>query len=259
MEINRQLSTVERQEEIWRLVQAKQRASVAEICDQFSISEATARRDLEALADQKRVQRVHGGAIITRQATPEPPVMQRSSEQSDEKERIAEAAARLVGDGETIFLGGGTTVLKVAHQLRGHRNLTVITNSLLVINELANLPNVTVVSLGGVLRHSEHTFIGHITEQALQGLHPQKVIIGIRAIDLEHGLTNDYLPETMTDRAILGIGREVIIVADHTKCSYVSTSLVAPITAIHTLVTDTGTAPEFIEALTAEGVRVLAV
>jgi DeoR/GlpR family transcriptional regulator of sugar metabolism len=141
--------------------------------------------------------------------------------------------------------------------LRHRRNLTVITNSLLVINTLANIPEITVVSLGGLLRQSEMSMIGHITEQALAEVHAHKIIIGIRALDVEHGLTNDYLPETMTDRAILACGDEVIIVADHTKCGRVSTASVAPITIINKLVTDTKAPSDFIEALEANGVEVI--
>ena len=101
--------------------------------------------------------------------------------------------------------------------------------------------------------------IGHITEQALAEVRADKVIMGIRALDIEHGLTNDYLPETMTDRAILNSGGQVIVVADHSKCERVSTAFVAPLTTMHTLITDTKTSPTFIEALTVKNIQVLVV
>jgi DeoR/GlpR family transcriptional regulator of sugar metabolism len=107
------------------------------------------------------------------------------------------------------------------------------------------------------LRDSELSFIGHITEQALSEVRADKVIIGIRAISLEQGLTNDYLPETLTDRAILKSGRKTIVVADHTKCGVISTAFVAPLTAMHTLVTDSMTDPDFIESLKTQGVEVI--
>ncbi len=162
-------------------------------------------------------------------------------------------------DGETIFLSSGTTTLEVARSLRGQRRLTVITNSLLALNQLADAPEITLVGLGGLLRRSEMSFIGHITEQALAEVRADKVIIGIRAIDAEQGLTNDFLPETMTDRAIMRIAREVIVVADHSKCGRVSAAFVAPLSVMRTLVTDSGTSPEFVGALTAQGIRVLVV
>jgi len=251
------ISNAERQDRLIHLIEQQGRIAVTQISDQFSVSPATARRDLEALAEQGRVQRVHGGAIALRQAPPEAPVLQRAAEYVEEKQRIGRRAAELVADGETVFLGSGTTVLEVARNLRQHRGLTVITNSLLVINALADLPDLTLVALGGLYRASEMSFIGHVAEQSLAEVRADKVIIGIRALDVEQGLTNAYLPETMTDRAILRIGREVIIAADHTKCGRLSTAFVAPLSAVHTLVTGTEAAPDFIAALAAKGLRVI--
>jgi DeoR family transcriptional regulator of aga operon len=256
METKFSLSSIERQEKLRRFVEQQQRATVAEISEHFSVSLATVRRDLEALAERDEIQRFHGGAMAVHQAPPELPALQREIEQAAEKKRFGQAAADLVVNGETVFLGSGTTVLEVAYNLRQRRNLTIITNSLLVINALIGA-DIEVVGLGGVLRQSEMSMIGHITQQALTEIHAHKIIMGIRALDLERGLTNDYLPETVTDRAILGLGGEVIIVADHTKCACVSTASVAPITAMDKLVTDTETPPEFVVALEEKGIEVI--
>src|SRR5512138_1266217 len=97
------IPTPERQKQILSLLTRQGRLSVAEIVEQFSISEATARRDLESLAAQGKAQRVHGGAIIVEQAPPELPILDREKEQPDEKARIGRAAAGLVADNETIF------------------------------------------------------------------------------------------------------------------------------------------------------------
>ena len=241
--------TPERQKQILSLLTKQGRLSVAEIVEQFSVSEATARRDLESLASDGKVQRVHGGAIAVEAAPPELPILERESEQADEKARIGLAAANLVSDNETVFLGSGTTVLETAKHLRDRKNLTVITNSLPVLNALAGLKEVTVISLGGMLRDSELSFIGHITELALTEVRVDKVIVGTRGVSLEHGLTNDYLQETLTDRAILKIGREVIIVADFTKVNRVATALLAPLDSMQTFITDSKADKKFIQEL----------
>jgi len=251
------IPTPERQKQILSLLTRQGRLSVTEIVEQFSISEATARRDLESLASKGKVQRVHGGVIAVEEAPPELPILERESEQADEKSRIGHAAAGLVADKETVFLSSGTTVLEVARNLRDRKNLTVITNSLPVLNTLAGLKEITVISLGGMLRDSEMSFIGHITEQALTELRADKVIMGTRGLSLEHGLTNDYLQETLTDRAILKIGREVIIVADHTKVNRVATALLAPLSTMHTFVTDSKADRKFIQALKKQEIRVI--
>jgi DeoR family transcriptional regulator of aga operon len=253
------ISNLERQEQLLNFVQQNRRATVAQISERFAVSLATVRRDLEALAERGEIERFHGGAKAAQHAPPEAPVVQRRVEQGEEKRRIGRAAADLVNEGETVFLGSGTTVLEVARHLRQRRNLTVITNSLLVVNALADLPHIMLMALGGVLRHREMSMIGHMTEQGLAEVNAQKIIMGIHALDIEYGLTNDYLPETMTDRAILARRGEVIIVADHTKCGRISTASVAPITVMKKLVTDSQTSPDFVNALREKGIEVLVV
>jgi DeoR/GlpR family transcriptional regulator of sugar metabolism len=250
------LSSDERQLQISNLLDHQQRISIAQVCELFNISEATARRDLDALAENGLIHRVHGGAITTQQAPPEPPVPKRSRDQSAEKLAMAEAAAAMIADHDTIFLGSGSSVLALANLLRKHR-LTVISNSLSVINSLTNSPGIELVSLGGSFRASELSFIGHITEQALAEVRADKVFIGIRSIDLQHGLTNDHLPETLTDRAILRIGREIIILADHTKFGRISTSFVAPLTVISSLITDAAAPQAFVSSLRELGIQVV--
>src|SRR5512138_44052 len=248
------IPTPERQKQILSLLTRQGRLSVAEIVEQFSISEATARRDLESLAARGKAQRVHGGVISVEQAPPELPILEREQEQADEKARIGRAAAGLVADKETVFLGSGTTVLEVARNLRDRKQLTVITNSLAVLNALAGVKEIAVISLGGMLRDSELSFIGHITEQALAEVRVDKVIVGTRGLSLEHGLTNDYLQETLTDRAILKIGREVMIVADYSKVNRVATALLAPLDAMDILVTDSKADKKFLQEINKLGI-----
>jgi DeoR family transcriptional regulator of aga operon len=255
--LNSAISSFERQNQILEHIQRSQRISILEVCDNFSVSQATARRDLESLASTGKVRRVHGGAIALVQAPPEQPILQRQDEQAQEKIRIGQTAAALVRDGETVFLGSGTTVLEVARSLRDRRNLTVITNSLPVVNALAGLEEITVICLGGMLRDSELSFIGHITEQTLTEVRADKVFIGTRAISLDHGLTHEYLPETMTDRAILKAGQEIVVVADHTKFGRAAAVLLAPLDGIHAIVTDGQVPGDFASAVQNKGIRLI--
>jgi DeoR/GlpR family transcriptional regulator of sugar metabolism len=183
-------------------------------------------------------------------------VVQRSSEQAEEKQRIAIAAAALVSDGETIFLGSGTTVTEVAACLRERRHLTVFTNSLSVVNALADAPGVTVILLGGAVRMSERSLIGPLTMQALATLRSLRVIMGIRAIDLDQGLTNYYLEESLVDREILRIASETLLVADHTKCGRVSTVFVAALEEVDLLITDDKAPEPFLDAVRERGIAV---
>ncbi len=253
------LSGAERQGRVSRLVEQRRRVSVTEICELFGVSVATARRDLDTLAETGRVQRVHGGAIVAQPAPPEGPALERASERADEKRRIGEAAAALIGPRECVFVGSGTTALEVARNLPADRELTVVTNSLMALNVLAERTDITLICLGGMLRPSEGSMIGHIAERALKELRLHKVFIGARAIDVEAGLTNDYFPETITDREIIAAGRQVILLADHSKCARVASGLLAPLSEIHMLITDRGAPSDFVAKARAVGVEVLTV
>jgi len=251
------LSNIERQNQIVQLLSQNQRISVAEICSTFEISKATACRDLEELVRSKKIQRVHGGAIRLAYSSPEVPMLIRREEQAETKRRIGLAAAELVSDGDTIVLGSGSTVLQAARSLLKHHNLTVITNSLPVMNLMAEMPEVSLVSIGGMLLPTELCFIGHIAELALEEVRADKAIIGVRSINLEQGLTSDYLPEVITDRALLRAAKETIIVADHSKFGRISTALLIPAEKVQTIVTDTETPEVFLTGLQERGIRVI--
>jgi len=246
-----------RQKRILELLEQRENARVSELSELLGVSEATIRRDLSRLREIGEIERFHGGAVLVSPSAPEPPIIHRSNENAAEKARIGKAAAALIQDGDVIFIGSGTTAIEVARNLQGYKNLTVITNALTVINALSNEENITLISTGGMYRMSELSFIGHLAEQVLSELRPQKVIMGIRAISLQDGLTNDYLPEVNTDRAIIHSADEVIVVADHTKFGKVSTAFVAPINAIHKLVTDDKAPAEMIASIQAQGVEVI--
>lgn len=253
-----ELSNIERQQHLLQLFEKQERLTVAEVCRLTNVSEATARRDLNVLAQEGKIQRFFGGALLVKKAAPEEPILRRTYDQAEEKERIGKAAAAQINNGETVFLGSGTTVLQVAKNLVG-RSLTVITNSLPVINLMVDWAEINLIGIGGQFRASERSFIGHFAEQSLRDLRADKVIIGIHAISLEHGLTNDYLSETMTDRTILHIGQKVIVVADHTKFGRVSTVHVAPVEKIHTIVTDSLVKQDYLDLLREKQIEVIVV
>lgn len=251
------ISSTERLAGILLLIKEKKHISVETICKEFNVSQATARRDLDLLHEQATLTRVHGGAIAIRKSQPESPLFQRMEIQTENKQKIGKATADLISKGDTVFLGSGTTVYEVAKNLKNCEDLTVITNSLLVINELVTCRGITLVALGGIVRHSEQSMIGNIAEASLAGLFVDIVIIGIHGIDIQQGLTNHYLPEAVTDRKILQAGKRVFIVADHTKCGMISVSKVAPLSVVDTLVTDEEATAEFVNELKTLGIRVI--
>ncbi len=247
----------QRKERIAEYLRRNTKASVDELRSQFDVSGATIRRYLEELSREGRIQRLRGGAALTDGSKTEPPIVQRGFAESQEKQLIARSAAELVEDGQTVFLGSGSTVLEVARRLRGRSGITVITNSLPVINALADCEQVRVIATGGLLRNEELSLIGHLLEVCLAELRADNVIIGIQGIHPVHGLTNEYLPETVSDRAILKFARRVIVVADHTKFGRTKPSFVADLSAVDTIVTDSAADAALVAELRQKGIRVL--
>ena len=247
MSTNENFLKAERQIWIRRLVDDQGSVTVAEVSSRLGVSEATIRRDLEEMNQRGWIYRTHGGGVRVDRVLQEPPINQRLRERSDEKQRIGRAAARLIEDGETIFLGSSTTVLEIARNIPNQIHLKIITNSIPIVNELASHQNVEIIVIGGALRRSELSLVGHFAEQMVQEFRADKVFMGIHAIDFVNGLTNDDLQESIFDRMILNLAPKTILVADHTKFGRVSTVKVGSVTAVHTIITDTLTPAQIIE------------
>lgn len=230
---------------------------ISDLSEILNVSESTIRRDLDFLAKLGKIQRVHGGAQLEEKQTSEAPVVLRQLDNSIEKQKIGEIAASLVSEGDTVFIGSGSTSLEVARSIVGRKNLTVVTNALTVANLLANEDQITLVVLGGVMRHSELSFIGHITEQALKEIRIDKAFMGIPGISLRAGLTNDYLPEVITDRMIFSSANELILLADHTKFGKVFSAFVFDLSHVKTLITDEKTNQELLDEISSLGINVI--
>ena len=251
----------ERQAQIQRLLAARGQISVQELTEELGASAATVRRDLRILADRGLVDRRHGGVVAVKGklAAPEPPLLQRGSEQLEQKRRIGRAAAAMVKDGQTIILTGGTTTTHVASALHGREGLTVITNALNIAFELAGDPGITLVVIGGLLRQTELSLVGPIAEKALQDVRADVTMMGIRGIHLELGLTNDSLLESANDQKMIACAPRLIIVADHSKLGQVAPGFVAPIGAVDVLVTDCDAPDDTVRQLREQGVEVVTV
>lgn len=247
----------ERQEEILNIIRDHTRITLAEISENFGVSEITIRRDVKMLEDLGVVRRTHGGVVYSVETDDEAPVVKRQVINADDKQNIARQAAKLVKDGDSIFLGSGSTASYVAQYLKNHQRLTITTNAITVIQELATVESINLIVLGGLLRPSELSMIGHITEQALREVRVDKVLVGMRGIDLEAGLTSDYLPEVMTDRAIMNMSGKVIVVAHSSKLGHIASGFVAPIERMTTLITDSQADQEFVNQLNMRGIEVL--
>ena len=149
-------------------------AQVADLAASLGVSHMTVRRDLAALTAAGLLTRVHGGAVA---AEEEPSFGVTEVERREAKQAIGKAAAVLVEDGQTIMIDIGTTTLALAQQLRG-RELTVITSSLAVLQELLGEPRIELVVLGGVVRRNYRSLVGVLAEDALRQVSADVAFLG---------------------------------------------------------------------------------
>jgi DeoR/GlpR family transcriptional regulator of sugar metabolism len=252
--------SLERQDHIVKLVADRGRLTVPELSQLFDVSDATIRRDLAALAAQNRVQRVHGGVIrLQSVATHEIPIVVRQKSHEIEKERIGQATAALIQDGETLMLSGGSTGLCVARQLHSHHDLTIVTDSLLVVQELLQQGQHKVIMLGGTIDPEEQAVRGTLSRMVLEQLQVDKVIIGTKGISVQRGLSAETPEEAELFRTYMSIGDHVIVITDSSKFEQSALVQVVPLEAIHTLVTDTHLDADTAEQIRERGVYLLLV
>lgn len=245
-----------RQKRLLETLRDRGRARVSELCDRLEASEATIRRDLDDLEASGLLKRIHGGAVAVEANDLERAVLRRFKQQEYEKRAIARAAAQRVVDGDTIFLSSGSTTLHMVPHLKAKHGITVVTNSLPVVNGLVNFPECKAVVVGGLVRGSELSLIGHVAVRTLEELRADKVFMGAEAIHPDHGITNSDLDDTMTDRAIVKISPQIIVLADHGKFNRVHASFWGPLEMVQLIITDWETDEAVIRRLSAAGVPV---
>jgi DeoR family transcriptional regulator of aga operon len=240
--------------QIQQMLQGADAVTIGQLTDQLGVSEATIRRDLDALQRSGLVQRTHGGAIATQAS--ELPYPARNTRQVLEKKAIARVAATMVSAGDTVFIGGGSTTLRLAEALVDVA-ITVVTNSIPVATELSRGRHGQVIVVGGSVRTPELSLVGPRAVDGIRSYRATIAFLGVPALDSEHGFTADGDVEAATDSAFIDMAQHTVVLADHTKLGRVSTRRVVPLEALHTVITDPGATPSVIDELRAAGTQVI--
>ncbi|MFF8188346.1 DeoR/GlpR family DNA-binding transcription regulator [Microbacterium sp. NPDC016588] len=244
-----------RQRELLNYIRAYGTGSVTEMAKILGVSASTVRRDLNELQERGLVERIHGGAApLTDDVEPLRPL--REVAFSDEKRRIGQAAASHIADHSTVLILGGTTTEAMLPFLGSVRGLTVLTNSLMVVNRLAQYSDIALIVLGGLLRRQEMSLLGHLTIAGLDEFGIDQVFSGAFGIDPEIGVTGTNLSETQTDRSLASSARELIMLADHSKLTQRGPARLVPTTAVSTLITDDGADADVLQRFREAGVIV---
>lgn len=227
-------------------------ARVNELTRKLNVSDMTVRRDLDALARQGALEKVHGGAVpVAEASTHEPGFEAKSALELTAKEDIAREAAGMVQPGSAIALSGGTTTFALAQHLVDVPDLTVVTNSVRVADvfhssqratagALAPRPGAAAVVLTGGVRTPSDSLVGPVADAAIRSLHFDALFLGVHGISPQAGLSTPNLAEAETNRQFIGSARRVVVVADHTKWGTVGLSSFAGLAQVDMLVTDGG-------------------
>ncbi|MEU6388422.1 DeoR/GlpR family DNA-binding transcription regulator [Streptomyces sp. NPDC046939] len=248
MSENQNLLAEQRRSLILDEVRRRGGVRVNELTRKLGVSDMTVRRDLDALARQGVLEKVHGGAVpVVEASSHEPGFEAKSGLELTAKEDIARAAASLAAPGTAIALSGGTTTYALAQHLLDVPDLTVVTNSVRVADVFHAAQRsagtrqgaATVVLTGGVRTPSD-SLVGPVADQAIAALHFDVLFLGVHGISPQAGLSTPNLAEAETNRRLVQSARRVVVVADHTKWGTVGLSSFASLDQVDTLVTDAG-------------------
>src|SRR5580765_4868269 len=241
---------------VLRLLESRDSVQVTELSELFSVSEVTVRSDLGELARQGLVARVRGGVRALQHGQSEVGFDLRLRLEVERKRAIARAAADLVGEGEAVALDASTTAYYLALELRGKRELVVVTNGLLVATALADAPGISVLVTGGMLRLSAMSLVGDLGADVLAATRIDKGFLGARGLSLDRGLMDLNPDEARIKQAMAAACEQVYGIIDGTK--WHRSALLSFVAAedVHGIVTDADAPPDEVEAWRARGVEV---
>ncbi|MEB8340316.1 DeoR/GlpR family DNA-binding transcription regulator [Streptomyces endophyticus] len=228
-------------------------ASVAELAEQLTVSPATIRRDLVKLEEDGLLTRVHGGAVMEEGDQPFSEVAQ---VRVPEKDTIAEHAASLIAEGQSVLLDIGTTAYRLARQLHGRR-LTVITSNLVVYEELADDTGIDLVLLGGMVRREYRSLVGFLTEDNLRQLHADWLFLGTSGVRPNGQVMDTTVVEVPVKRAMIAAADRTVLLADSSKFPGTGMAKVCGPDSLDVLVTNSSAPAPTCAALTEAGVKVV--
>jgi len=251
-----QILTIERRTKTLDLLNSKGQVSVADLSKFFKVSEVTIRNDLAHLEKKGLLIKTRGGGIKTQRVGIDQHLNEKAKICSKEKQAIGRKAATLINDGDTVIIDSGTTTLEIAKNLRGIKNLTVITNALNIASQLIN-EDIRVILLGGILRNESLSLIGSIPENSIKNFYCDKLFVGVDGIDSKSGIFTPNPEEAQLNRLMIEAAKEVIVVADSSKFKRKSFAFIAPITMVSTIVTDSNIPDDELKNLKNYGVRTI--
>lgn len=242
----------ERRNQILQVIENKGFVSLHELANAVDVSQSTIRRDLEYLDNIGQIRRTRGGAAYVGESITA--FDDRQIQALDQKQAIAEVATQFIQPGDTVLLDGGTTTLEVAKRLGG-KSIQVVTNSLPIINVLASRHEIELVMLGGYLYPNTGVFLGPLSASTLDQIRARKLIMSVGGIT-EKGLYNSNSLLVDTERKMIEVSDEIIVVADSSKLGHTALAHLCSLNRIDQIVIDSGISDEWKKTLESAGIQV---
>lgn len=251
----------ERRREIVSILKSEGRVSVDVLAQRFKVSTVTLRTDLAQLAKKGILVRSYGGATLPSGSREEFPLNIKSAIHHAEKARIGRRAAQMVEPHQTIILDSGTTSAEVAKAIKSAHpaGLTVITHALNIAQEFGDAPNVSVIVIGGLMRHVSGSLVGPQAEHMMRQLHADHFFLGIDGLSAENDLSTPDLLEAQLNSLMMQMAQEITVVADASKIGRRSLSVIGNVSVVDRLITDSRIASEAAEKIRQSGVELLIV
>ncbi len=247
-----------RHKKILEMLYQRQSVSADELATEFGVSKITIRRDLDALAGDKFLERTRGGAVSVSGLRLEEFFEEKDHSAKKEKSLIGRYVAGLVNENETVFVNAGSTTLEVIRHLRDKKVRIVTNNAACLALDLD--PQQELILLGGDYRIQSKSLVGDLTIAGLHSIFSSLTVLGINGVSIKKGCTSAVHHETSVNKAMIeNSSGKVIVVADHTKLNCVSSFLTCPLSRIDVLVTDWMAPPAFCEELEESGLSVVRV
>jgi len=236
------LANIKRRNDIVNLIFKQGSVKITALAQQYKVNEATIRRDLKLLSQQHKINLTYGGAFIDKDTTNysigEINLANKRTMNFAEKQMIAQKAAKLINDGETIALNAGSTVEYILDYLPDFTRLNIVTICLHVAVKAARIPYITVYMPGGKMRSSSGVFYGAETQSFLQKISVDKCFLGVDAVNLKKGVMHSVLEEIDNNRVLLDISEKKYLVADYSKYDCFSLASLADLEEFHGIIVD---------------------
>lgn len=241
--------------EIEQYIRLKKRVSLDELCEKFEVSKNTIRRDINEIVEQEGYNKVYGGVEFVRNYLL--PFEERNERAQEDKRRIAQLAAEEIEPQDIIFIDSGTTTQYIPDFLPHSIDLTIVTNSLNIINKVSSMPNVNLIVIGEIFKRKTNSFVGIEDSNVLMKYNIHKAFMAATAASISSGLTNSDNQEYDIKRRIVEKARKSFVLLDHNKFGKAALVTYAYLDQVNAVISDQPLPDEYQDYLEEEGIDIL--